>query len=281
MAHQYINRIINLGSSSDGNSFYIELQPENEKQFNLLIECGFDYNTLLKKFIQNKIDVTDIDAVVVSHLHKDHSMSVKHFVDRGYEVYAPQSVYDLYHIKGNVLSSYNPMILSDSINIIPLPMEHYDVNQKVENYGFIIHIKNKYHILFVIDTKYIPQDLSNYQFDMIFIESNYIEDSIKHALYDAEKKQDKGKIKRYERLYNSHFSLENVARTFDGSINKNARPLDLSKTTNIFLMHLSSNRQTNDRYYELFLKNFIDATRDITNAKPNIMVKAMKKDGGF
>lgn len=279
-----VERVINLGSSSEGNAFYIELVSDaDHKPFNLLIECGFDYKTLLKKMIANKIDILDIDAVLITHKHKDHSAAFLDLYKRGYEIYAPQSVFDLLSIDGgkNVTKAYQKKMIQNGITITPIPLEHHDVNEQVENYGYIINIGENFDILFAIDTKYIPQDLSDYKFKYIFIEANYIEQNIKFALYDAQKNKDKGKVTRYKRLYNSHFSLENLARTLDGTINEDAKPFDLSQTDIIYLMHLSSNKMTNEKYYTFFLSKFIDKTRHKTKAKDTLRVVAMKKEGGF
>lgn len=277
-----VGRIINLGSSSAGNAFYLEFHTKVGEKFNLLLECGFEYKDLLKRFIKHNIDVLDIDAVLVSHLHKDHSASLKDFHERGFISYAPKSVYEHYGIEnGEVLKEYKKTFLSQYISILPIPLEHYDSDRQVENFGYIITIDNEYNILFVIDTKYIPQDLSAYQFNMIIIEANYLEDNIKYALNDARLKKDTSKLNRYQRLYNSHFSLENLARTFNGTISENAKPFDLSQCDIIFLTHLSSNKQTNERYYTLFLDKFLQKTANKTKRKDTLKVVAMLKEGGF
>lgn len=283
-----VERIINLGSSSEGNAFYIELISDaTHRPLNLLIECGFEYKELLKRMVANKIDVSEIDVVLVTHKHKDHSASLKDFVTRGFVVYAPKSVYEHYEIdtfhnpRLNIVEGYVRYLIHEGITIYPIPLEHHDTNEHIENYGYIINIGKNFDILFAIDTKYIPQDLSDYKFKMIFVEANYIENNIKFALYDAQKQNDKGKVSRYKRLYNSHFSLENLARTLDGTINDNAKPFNLSETDLIYLMHLSSNKTTNEQYYTMFLRKFIEQTRHKTFAKNSIRVVAMKKEGGF
>jgi len=280
--HEYIKRLINFGSSSEGNAFYLELQPQWGNQVNILIECGFEYNDLLKKMIEQKVDVTEIDVILVSHLHKDHSASVKDFHNRGYQIYAPQTVFDLYGIKdGNPIKNMDIIELFDNVEIMPIELEHYDANHRVENFAYVIAVDGEYHILYAIDTKSVPEELRMFQFDVMMIEANYVENNIKIALSDAIKENNKGKIARYSRLENSHLSLENLARSLDGTFYKDGKGFDLSKTTNIFLMHLSSNKLTNEKYYELFLTKYIQATRNKTNAHPNLKVRTMLKKGGI
>lgn len=278
-----VGRIINLGSSSHGNSFYIEFKT-SQGQKNFLIECGFEYKELLKRMVKNGIDINKINAVLVTHKHSDHSKSIKDFVERGIEVFAPQEVFDFYNIETYqyyVFNEYEKKVLYDTITIVPIPLEHNDTREKVTNYGYLINVENEFNMLFVIDTKYIPQNLSNAKFDVIFIEANYITQNVIFAIKNANKRNDHGNQVRYARLLNSHFSIENVAKTLDGTISSNSKPFDLSKTKAIFLTHISSNKLTNDSFYREFIKNYIDKTRDKTNAHKDLKVVVCLQDGGF
>ena len=96
---------------------------------------------------------------------------------------------------------------------------------------------------------------------MIFIEANYLEDKVMWALRDAKRRKNKGNIARYSRLVNSHMSLENLARTLDGSLTEDSKPFNLSKTKLIFLTHLSSGHLTNESYYKIFLTEYLKQTK--------------------
>ena len=126
-------------------------------------------------------------------------------------------------------------------------------------------------MLYVIDTRYIPQDLSQYKFDVIFIEANYLEDKVMWALTLKESKN-KGNIARYSRLVNSHMSLENLARTLDGSLTEDSKPFNLSKTKLIFLTHLSSGHLTNESYYKNFFNGISKANE---KRKQNTMTQKL------
>ena len=69
MLNKYIGRITNLGSSSNGNSFFIEVILKNRKPFGILLEAGFNYSKLWEKMNENNISMEDIDVVLISHNH--------------------------------------------------------------------------------------------------------------------------------------------------------------------------------------------------------------------
>lgn len=281
-----IGRFINFGSSSKGNCYYLELiSSQRETPYKLLLEVGFDFNYILKNLTQNRIKINEIDGVLVSHEHDDHAHAIRDFIKRGFEVYAPMETFEKYGVfwnDKNLMKEYEWKTLASGIRVLPLPLEHFDKGARVTTYGYIISIDNgAFNILFCTDTKYLPQDLSAWQFDMILIEANYLEDTTMYALRDAQENKDYGNISRYSRLVDSHMSLENLARTLDGSVNKEAKPFNLSRTQFIGLIHLSSNKQTNPVYYKEFIKNYLFKTKDKTNVKDNIDIRILKRDGGF
>lgn len=263
MLEKYNVRVESLGSSSGGNSFYLNIQLKNKK-FGLLLECGFKYQSLLEKLYDHDINVSDIDVVLVSHEHDDHALGLSGLVNIGKKVYAPQTVYDKYKID-TTLSNVNIFDKEytnktiykdehDTIKVFGFPLEHYDANDKlVYNLGYVITINNEFRILFAIDTKYIKQDFSKYQFDLIFIETNYVGAMLRPAFAKAKEANNQGEIVRYNRIFNSHQSLEYAIRTLFGGYDKkqkrNIQGWDLSKTQVIILTHLSSSHGTNYQYY--------------------------------
>ena len=280
-----IGRLVNLGSSSQGNSFYIELLSEKTtKPLRMLLEVGFDFNELLKRMVKNNVKLNDIDLVVVSHKHHDHSRSMLEFVRRGIPVYAPKQAFEEWNVfyqEQCLLKEYEWKELEKGIQVMPIPLEHFDKGEKVESFGFIFNVDLEFNMLFATDTKYIPQDLSNFSFDVIFIEANYLEDTVKYALIDAEKSKNANNISRYARLVDSHMSLENMVQTLDGSIRNGAKPFNLSKTQVVFLIHLSSNKLTNEQYYKEFTRNYLEKTKAKTKKNNGLKVVVCKREGGF
>jgi|SRR5690554_688989 len=263
MLEKYNVRVESLGSSSKGNAFYLDIQLTN-KRFGLLLECGFKYKKLLEKFYEYDIEVNDIDVVLITHEHNDHSEGVKGLVNVGKKVYAPQTVFDKWEVDTDLRNvnvfdkEYTNKVIykdeNDEVKVFGFPLEHYDTNDRpVYNLGYVITINNEFRILFVIDTKYIKQDFSKYQFNLIFMETNYVGVMLRPAFAKAKKENDVGNIIRYNRVFNSHQSLEHARNTIFGEYEKKSNKIiggwDLSKTEVIIMTHISSNHGANYQYY--------------------------------
>lgn len=61
-------RICTLASGSSGNSLYIE-----SSQSKILVDAGIGPRVLKKRLESIDVDITDIDAVIVTHEHEDHT----------------------------------------------------------------------------------------------------------------------------------------------------------------------------------------------------------------
>lgn len=274
--NQIIKRIINLGSSSEGNAFYIEINREGYvKPFGLLIECGFPYETLTKKLLNNGISVNDINAVLVTHEHNDHSQSVKDLINAGVRVFAPMSVFIHHNVlekveKRNIITEFVEKVIGDQIKVLGLPLNHISSNGEVcYNLGYIITINDSFRIAFFTDTKQIDWDLSNFQFDIIFIEANNKTLILKFGLKNAEEKNNMGKLAQYKRVLQSHMTVERTGKTL--------QTFDLSKTKVIFLTHLTSDRKKNEREFIQIVKDYL-----VKSGKKKIpLIKVADHRGNF
>lgn len=309
-----VKEVINLGSGSKGNAYFLAIDQkvdyafwedddDNKKPFGLLIECGFPFDTLsmrLREQSKGRYSMRDVDVVLVTHRHHDHSLSVKTLLDLGKKVYAPLEVFEHWgvDVKSNEYKDLAKPLqegvqkyISSGISVIPFPLEHdekknmlfsnrelltkvidYDENAFIKNYGYIITVNEVYNILFFIDTMFMPFDLNatGYQFDMIFGEANYFTTPIHFAYENAKNEMNYGNIKRYERLLYSHMSVETFIKTLNG--------IDLSKTTHIFVMHTSSSeRVTGDeiKYYH-HIKNNLKPQRN-----KDLQILVCKEKGNF
>ena len=55
-----------LGSSSAGNCFVMEFDMgEGRKPVSLMVECGFPYQSIIKKATKSRIQLSDLDACLV------------------------------------------------------------------------------------------------------------------------------------------------------------------------------------------------------------------------
>ena len=68
-------KIAVLGSGSKGNSTYIDLG--NKK---ILIDVGFSYKQIKEKLKTINVDPKEIDAVLITHDHSDHTYGLKVFL---------------------------------------------------------------------------------------------------------------------------------------------------------------------------------------------------------
>lgn len=276
-----------MGSSSMGNSFYIEIfRKDYPNPFRLLIECGFPYQELSRRLLNKGVSVSDLDAVLVTHEHLDHSQAVRELLKRGVNIYAPKTVYEKHGLKDNEIdknSIVTEMIgksIADGIKIYGFPLDHEnDDGSSTYNLGYVIEVDKVFNILFVTDTKHIKWNLSKKQFNVIFIEANYQRKTLYHALKNAKEKKDRPMEIHYNRVLKSHMGVENTAKTLE--------TFDLQKTDIIYLIHMSANTVINPFEFkktiydkirhkmrkEIYTKNGV--TKTVT--KPKIV--AIKKNG--
>lgn len=246
-------RFNNFASSSSGNCYYLELDRGPDfKPFKLLLEIGISWNDFIKKTVENRIDASTIDACLITHGHSDHSRSAKEMLRRGYKVYGNKYV----TIDKYFLNEKETKFIGANVSVVPFEVMH----DAPDSLGFVI-MTPTLKILFVNDCKYFKADLSNIKFDYVFIEANYDGQILHFAKQEAEIKNDKINIKRYERLFDSHMSIANTIKTL--------KTLDLGNCKAIFLMHLSD-RHANENVFK---------TRVKEELKINCFV--CKKNGGI
>lgn len=216
-----------LGSGSSGNAYIFKKDDEL-----ILVESGFDFKTLTMKMMKQGILPTDINKVVITHKHKDHSQSVLNWLELGKDVYAPQSCFeDIGYIKGNahIVEDGSKFTLSSKVKAIAFSVVH-----DVESYGYIFFdAETKESTLFINDTRYFDFKYKDYVFDYIFIECNHIRKRLEAMMQTSLEKGEEGKVFKFKRQASFHLSL--------ASCKKFLKELKhINKTKAIFLMHLSS-----------------------------------------
>ena len=144
-------RAIILGSGSKGNS---TLLIGNNKK--ILIDIGFSYPQMKKNLSVYQISPSEIDAILITHTHKDHILGLSSFVKKTHtKVYTNNLMYE------EILKivSEDEIIINDGsysigeFNIEPFPTSH-DANGSV---GFIIN-DNSASMVYVTDTGYINKN---------------------------------------------------------------------------------------------------------------------------
>jgi hypothetical protein len=235
--------------------------------------------------VEKGLSMNDINAVLVTHEHLDHAQSVQELVRRGFKVYAPQSVYERFNLlettdKRYIISEMKEKSIADGIKVFGFPLDHEnDDGSSTYNLGYVITVDDTFKILFVTDTKHIRWNLSEYQFNVIFIEANNLRRVIHHSLKSAKdelediemklivlpldsaerqnalvkKQKIKQTVNHINRVVKSHMMVEKTAKTL--------ATFDLSKTDLIYLIHLSSFTQVNTYEFKGIISDKLKETR--------------------
>lgn len=199
-------KIINLGSSSSGNAFIVESNGNR-----ILLECGFPYKDLLKKSGFNLPE-----NCLVTHEHKDHSMSAKDLTKWGIQVWGSAGTIEAIGC-GKVIPK-KQWSENDGFQIYPFETEH----DCAEPYGYFL-ASGEESVLFVTDTCYL-----RYIFDRLFTEKTYL---MLECNFDRETLSETVDDRHLERVFNSHMSLQDLKLMLKAN--------DLSKVEAIYLLHAS------------------------------------------
>ena len=209
-----------IASSSKGNCYLLD-----DGKTQILIEAGITFNKLIRK-----VNISNISGVLVTHEHQDHAKAVSDLIRRGKRVYSAQETFSALGIEKNGLAK--PIVeyqlqMIKTFAIIPFPTQH----DAAKPLGFLIKslLTNEV-VLFATDTYYVKNKFEGLNY--IMIECNYANDILE--------KRDNISKKQKDRLYKSHFELENVKEFL--------RNQDLSQVKEIYLMHLSSGNSDEERF---------------------------------
>lgn len=237
-----------LASSSSGNCYYVKF----ENSASLLLDAGISVSDIKSKLFDRNLSLSKVDAVLITHDHKDHSKAAKQLATREHlKVFGNSLVCS----KNELLEPLKSKWLTSKIQVIPFNVEH----DAEDSLGYVIQAGNE-RLLFVNDCKYFKADIYSIPFDYVMIECNYSA-KIVHTLHtQASKENDHLMIKRYERLLNSHMSDSNCLKIL--------KKMDLSHCKAVFLMHLSDGHSNEFEFKNTFQKEL------------KIPVYICKKNGG-
>lgn len=218
-----------VSTGSKGNCYLLE-----HNHHILVLDAGIRFNDMMPAI---KYQLANVDAVLCTHEHQDHSKAVPELVDRGVPVVMTKgTMMEVVGSSDYLVRSAKPWIRqwSDQVVTGSWIVKLFDVpHDAVEPAGFLIwHNETKSKILYLTDARWC-----GYQFaglTHIVIECNYVQDVI-------EKNFRLGHLSKplYRRITDSHMSLETLADYLQS--------LDLSSCQKIVLTHLSDSNSDADR----------------------------------
>ena len=199
-----------LASSSSGNAYVV-----SDEETHVLLECGISHSKLQKL---SGFSLSEFQACLVTHEHKDHAKSVAELISRGMAVYMSQGTAEAMETDGAELIESMAQFNVGSLDIVPFTTFH-DAREPL---GFLIKSRVDGDVLaFATDTVNL-----RYKFpglNILAIEANYD----KNILERCERMPEKV---RY-RITNSHMEIDTLCDYL--------RSLDLSQCREIHLLHLS------------------------------------------
>ena len=158
-----------VGSGSSGNCYI--LKSNNEK---LILDCGLPIKVIKQGL---DFDLGGIQGILVTHCHKDHSLSVDDFKKMGFEVWRPYIEYAEYSSP----RIYHKVFGKFSVKCFPLP------HNGTDNFGFLIECGGQ-KILYMTDFEYCHYVFAKKKINHILIECNYQQELVNRDLPNYEHK---------------------------------------------------------------------------------------------
>lgn len=212
--------IKSLASSSKGNAYVV-----SDGVTNLLVECGISW-----KQIQILSGWINFDAILVSHQHIDHCKGVIEAQKTGIDIYVPETAKRVLKlVRHNVIGlSHGQTFKVGTFNIMPFDLQH-----DVPTLGYLMASSNGDKICFISDSFYCK-----YKFNGVthwMLEANNSKDILDERVQSGELHSS-----LRNRIVKSHMSLDTLKEMLLAN--------DLSKTEEIWLLHLSDGNSDEARF---------------------------------
>ncbi len=240
-------KVVVLGSSSSGNSTYVEM---NDIKF--LIDAGLQFGDMKEKLFSLGVDPSELNFIIVTHAHTDHVKSL-HSFNRVYgtPIYIGIDTFNEYG-KKDLIKNYTFIDEIDAlfgINIIKIPISH-----DKKGFGYVFESGN-HSLVYIADTGMINVRYHNLlkNKEIYLMESNHN--------VEMEMNGSKDEITKIRNIGDEgHLSNEQCAMYLSKFVGDN--------TKYIMLIHISDN----DNTYEEALR----VNKEITN--DNIKLYCAYKD---
>lgn len=206
-----------FASSSKGNCYRI-----SDGYTSILIDAGIPFKEIA---VKSDFRISDIDACLISHCHKDHSLAARDLAKNGIDVYTSQGTIAVLGLKLRRINAIEALgqFQIGTFDIMPFDVQH----DAPEPLGFLIQsVKTNEKILYMTDTFYVKYKFKG--LTHLLIECNYSEKLLSKNI-------DAGRVpaELALRVRRSHMSIEHLVEFFKAN--------DTSTIQQVYLMHLSNN----------------------------------------
>ncbi len=209
--------VTTFATGSSGNCYFVE-----EEGSSLLLDAGIPY-TKLKQFLWKKdLYSTDLDAVLITHKHKDHSFAASRLNDVGVTLVTPEEVMEgvKYDRVGLIPAVSEEEVSVGSWSVVPLGVDHGEV----DCVAYLVTSEEGEKLLYLTDASSFNYQLSG--LNRVMIECNWQEVILDQLLESGDLE-----VPHAVRSVKTHLSL--------GSVVEILRRQDLSGVKEIALIHLS------------------------------------------
>lgn len=205
-----------LASSSSGNAYLV-----SDGHTHILIECGLTHKKLQQAC---GFKLTSLDAVLISHEHKDHSQCVDKILSSGIPVYLSQGTARALELPEKLLDLATEMVAGEQFTVGTMVIKPFSTfHDAQEPMGFVMQSQVDGDIFaFATDTVNLPYNFPGV--NILAVEANF-QTSI---LDRCERMPEKTK----HRISNTHMEIDKLCSCL--------RRMDLSRCRDIYLLHLSS-----------------------------------------
>lgn len=202
-----------LSTGSKGNCYHI-----SDGVTSLLIDCGISISATEKS-----VRLSNVDACLVTHRHKDHCLAVDKVADRGVAVYAPTDVYELFpDLRKDKKNIVNPL---EQFTIGTWTIMPFDVEHDVPTVGYLMQSTNGAKLLHFTDTYYIKYTFSGVTHALV--ECNHDAQLLQHNVNNAVIHPSLAR-----RIRKSHMSVQTLSEMF--------KVMDKRVLEEVHLIHRSS-----------------------------------------
>lgn len=253
-------KFCSLFSGSTGNSLLIE--TDNSK---ILIDAGESAKKIVSALSLLNVDITDINAILVTHEHSDHVKSLGTLSKKyNIPVYATQNTWNaMPEQKEKILQeNQNTFIVNKDFEVNDLSFTPFHIpHDAADPCGFNISHKNN-KISIATDLGHITPEIMNNleKSSFILLESNYDPNILKYSKYPFYLKQ---RIAGPEGHLSNNTSGEIISNLMKTGLNS------------VMLGHLSKENNFPELAYKTVVEKIIDNHHD----ESDIRINVAKRDG--